>query len=248
MYFGFRLLRQLSPNLALTNSLRQATRLSEITPELIARFIDVRRKSGVKAATINRDLATLRRMLNLAKKRRMIGQNPFAEVELLEERKYRRQPHILTFDEQWRLLAVAPPHLRMLIVLITETGLRVGKEALPLRWQDVDEGTDTVKVESKTLAGIREIPLSAYCKEELARWRYLTGPDFSPYVFFNSLNPSVHLQAVRKVWTTSLKQAKIEYFPIYNLRHTFSTRAHEVGALSFYEWVKGVQAKHQIEN
>ena len=184
----------------------------------------------MKSATVNRDLAVLRRMLNLAKKRRLIGQNPFAEVEFLEERQLRRLPHILRFDEQARLLAVARPHLRMLIVLITETGLRVGKEALPLQWDDVDFTNDVVRIrDSKTPAGRREIPMSRFCKEELQRWEHLAGRDFSRFLFYNPTSSSVPLKAVRKVWAGALKKAKVQYFPIYNLRATFATRLSAAG-------------------
>jgi integrase len=208
----------------------KGARLSQITPDSIEEFKQARLSSGVKSATVNRDLAVLRRMLNLAKKRRLIGQNPFGEVEFLDERKLRRRPHILTFDEQTKLLAVARSHLRLLVVLITETGLRVGKEALPLKWENVDLKNDVVRVhDSKTLAGRREVPLSAFCKEELLRWKKLTGPDFSPYIFFNPSRPGTYLRAVRKVWASALKNAKINYFRIYDLRATFSSRLSAAG-------------------
>ena len=61
-------------------------RLSEITPEMIEEFKLARLESGVRSSTVNRDLATCRRLLNLAKKQRLIGLNPFAEVELLAVR------------------------------------------------------------------------------------------------------------------------------------------------------------------
>jgi integrase len=169
-------------------------------------------------------------MLNLAKKRRLIGQNPFGEVEFLDERKLRRRPHILTFDEQIQLLAAARSHLRLLVVLITETGLRIGKEALPLKWECVDLKNEVVRVhDSKTLAGRREVPLSAFCKEELLQWKKLAGPEFSPYVFFNPSRPETYLRAVRKVWASALKNAKIEYFRIYDLRATFASRLSAAG-------------------
>jgi integrase len=128
----------------------------------------------------------LRRMLKLAALQRLIGHNPMSEVEFLEERKGRRQAHILTFDEQAWLTNVAPPHIRMLTVLLTETGLRVGKEGLPLKWEDVDFLNDQIHVRrSKTAAGIRTVPLSEFCKTELLEWQRTTGPGFSEFVFPN---------------------------------------------------------------
>ena len=208
----------------------KGSRLSQITPEAIEEFKHARLGSGTKSSTVNRDLATLRRMLNLAQRQRLISQNPFANVDFLEERKGRRQPHILSFEEQGRLVTVAPPHMRLLVVLISETGLRVGKEALALRWEDVDLVNDVIRVqESKTLAGRREIPLSGFCKEELLRWHHFAGPDFSPWVFFNSSKPSVRLKAVRKTWASALKNAGVPYFRIYDLRATFASRLSAAG-------------------
>jgi integrase len=149
----------------------RAARLSEVTVDRIEAFKRVRLKSRVKSATVNRDLAVLRRMLKLAARQRLIAQSPFEEVEFLEERKHRRQPHILTFEEQERLLAVAPPRLRVLITLLTETGLRVNKEALSLKWKDVELVNGVIHVrQSKTPAGVRSVPLSELCKAELIRW------------------------------------------------------------------------------
>jgi integrase len=58
----------------------------------------------------------------------------------------------------------------------------------------------------------------------------MTGPAFSEYVFFNPDNPATHLLKLPKTWAQALKNAKIEYFPICNLRHTFATRLQEAGA------------------
>jgi integrase len=208
----------------------KGARLSEITPAMIEEFKLARLESGIRTATVNRDLAVLRRLLNTAKRQRLIGLNPFGEVDLLEERKQRRRPHILTFDEQAKLLVAARPYLRLLIVLITETGLRVGKEALPLKWEHVGLNGDVVRVrDSKTLAGLREVPLSAFCKQELVRWKELTGPDFSPYVFFNSDKPATQLKSVRKVWASALKKANLEPFHLYDLRATFASRLSAAG-------------------
>jgi hypothetical protein len=148
----------------------------------------------------------------------------------LEERKGRRLPHILTYEEETKLLAISGPLLKVLVVVLVETGLRVGKEALPLKWGDIDLTNGTLCVrESKTLAGRRMVPLSDYCKAELLRWRALTGPEYSEYVFFNDRNPSAHLLKLPKTWKRALKKANIGYFPIYNLRHTFATRMQEAG-------------------
>jgi integrase len=205
-------------------------RLSHITPDLIEDFKDERLAEGLGPATVNRDLAVLRRMLKLAEWKRFIAQSPFAEVEFLEERSIRRKPHIVTFDEEERILAVADPHIRALTVLILETGLRSNREALVLKWDDIDFVSDIILVhESKTAAGVRNVPLSARCKAELLAWRNLLRPGFSPYVFPNMRNPERPLQQIRRSWAKALKLERIEYFWIYNLRHTFASRLSAAG-------------------
>jgi integrase len=82
-----------------------------------------------------------------------------------------------------------------------------------LRWNDVDLVKSEVVVrESKTLAGRRVVPLSEFCKAELVRWRELTGPEFSAFVFPNLSNPSKPLRSVRKTWSTAFEKCWTESF------------------------------------
>jgi integrase len=206
-------------------------RIGEISPRDVESFKQSRLNSGVGPATVNRDLAVFRRMLKIAARQRLIAESPFSGVDFLEERKHRKQPHILTFDEQNKLLAAAPPRIRVLIVLLTETGLRVGKEALRLRWQHVDFENDLIHVkESKTPSGIRSVVMSTFCKAELLAWKNLLGPDFSPWVFPSLSNTRNSLQGGRKSWASALKKAGVSYFPIYQLRHAFASRLSAAGA------------------
>jgi integrase len=205
-------------------------RLSQISPGRVEDFKLSRTKAGAGPAIINRNLAVLRLMMKRAVRQRLVGRSPFDEVDFLEERSHRRQAHILVFEEQRKLEAVATPLLRTLVVLLTETGLRVIKEALSLKWEDVDLDNGVLFVrQSKTLAGIRAIPLTKLCKTVLANWQRLIGPDFSPYLFANPNNLQNHLKSVRKTWKKALKNAKIAYFPIYNLRATFASRMAAAG-------------------
>lgn len=205
-------------------------KISQVTVERVEAFKRARRQEAVKSATINRDLSLLRWCLKQATRQRFIGKNPFDNVDFLEERKERRQPKILTLEEELRLLAACNPLLRALCVLLTETGLRVGREALVLKWMELDLEQGTVSIaQTKTLAGRRMIPLSDFCKRELLNWRTLTGPQFSPFVFPAPSDSSVHLRSVRRSWKTALKTAGIGFFPIYNLRATFASRLSAAG-------------------
>jgi integrase len=118
----------------------------------------------------------------------------------------------------------------ILAILILDTGLRSGREALALKWEDVDFADQSIRVkQSKTLAGIRTIPMSPRCKAELMRWRELLGPEFSQYVFANPQRPQTHLKDVRRAWPKALKAAGLEFFWLYDLRHTFASRLTRAG-------------------
>jgi integrase len=210
-------------------------RLSRITADSIEEFKEERLAAGVGPATVNRDLVPLRKMLRVAQKRRFIARSPFVDVESLEEKSIRRRPHIATYDEEESILAVADPHIRALAVIILETGLRSNREALVLKWADIDFESDTIRVqESKTAAGIRIVPVSGRCKAELLAWRNRVGPEFSPYVFPNMRDPKRSLKDIRRSWAKALKLAGIPYFWPYNLRHTFCSRLSAAGVSDLF--------------
>lgn len=215
---------------ALISFLGEETQLNNVSTARIEEFIRARRHEKVKAATINRDLRFLAQILKQAERERYLGRSPFDLGQFFQnESKERRKPHILTEEEQEKLLSVAPPRIRVLTVLGTETGMRTG-EMLGLRWQDVDFLQDTLHVvKSKSVAGVRAVPISALCKSELLRWRNLIGPEHSEWVFPSFENKRHKLQGGRKAWASALKNAGISYFPIYNLRHTFASRMTAVG-------------------
>lgn len=209
-------------------------RLSEILPERIEEYKKGRLVEGIEPATVNHDLRVLRRMLRLAERKQLIARSPFVAVEFLKQRSP-HMPHILTFEEEEKLLTVAVPYLRVLIVLILETGLRSHREALALRWDAIDFVNDLIRVkESKTRAGIRNTPVSTRCKSELQRWREMVGPEFSPFVFPNLRIPSRPIKDVRHAWAKALNDAGIEYFWIYNLRHTFASRLSAAGVSDLF--------------
>src|SRR6266436_6474293 len=70
----------------------EKTRLTDISVSRIEAFKRKRLADGVTPAGCNRDLAVLRRLLNLAERQRLIARNPFTQVDMLDERKTRKQP------------------------------------------------------------------------------------------------------------------------------------------------------------
>ena len=98
----------------------RGVRLSDISADRIEAYKEARLTEGVEPATISHDLRVLRRMMHLAERKQLIVRNPFMQVDFLKQRNP-RQPHIVTFEEEEKILRVAAPHIRVLVVLILET-------------------------------------------------------------------------------------------------------------------------------
>jgi integrase len=208
----------------------EETQLIHISAARIEEFVRARRAEKIKGATINRDLQLASALLKQAERERYIARSPFNSRRFSQnESKERRKPYILTWEEQEKLLAVAPPRIRILTVLGVETGMRTG-EMLNLKWKDIDFIGNTLQVvKSKTTSGLRAVPLSGLCKSELLRWRSLIGPEQSEWVFPSLENKRSKLQGGRKAWASALKRAGLLFRPIYYLRHTFSSRMTAAG-------------------
>ena len=67
----------------------------------------------------------------------------------------------------------------------------------------------------------------------LLRWRELVGLE-SPFVFPNFRDPGQPAKDIRKTWAKALKGAGIEYFWLYNLRHTHSSRLSAAGVSDLF--------------
>jgi integrase len=208
--------------------------LSNISAARIEEYKQWRLTEDVEPATINHDLRVLKKALRRAKSRNLIARNPFEEVEFLTQ-KDPHEPHIVTFEEEEKILRVAVPLIHVLVILILETGMRSHREALALRWDAIDFIDSFIRVrESKTRAGVRNVPMSVRCKTELLQWRTTIGPEFSPFVFPNLRTPTRPMKDVRYSWAKALEDAGLEYFWIYNLRHTFASRMSAAGVSDLF--------------
>ena len=212
-----------------------SARLPEITDARIEDYKTAKLRGGTGPVGVNRDLSLLRLILKQAKRERYIAHTPLGDGEhFLNERKERLQARPFTLDEEQRLLSVASGCLRPLILLLLDTGVRPNAEALPLRWKDVDFERGMITVtSSKTIAGLRTVPMTTRLKAELLHWKKLTGPKNSEFVFFYPKNPAKHLLSVSKTWKRALKDAKVERRRLYDCRATFCSRAYNVGIQPF---------------
>jgi len=191
-------------------------------------------RGELKPATVHQELRVLRRMLNIAVRKKLLPSNPCAGVEFPVAVKGLFRPHYLTWSEQRKLEIHAPEYMRNIVRIITETGLRVYKELMPMKKQNLDLGNAVVWIpDSKTPNGIAEVPLTPIAVEAF-RDQLRLSP-CSPYLFPSDENPSGHQKTLKTVWQATLRRAKVPYFRIYDLRSTYATRLSAGGVAD--EWV-----------
>ncbi len=189
--------------------------LDEITPKQIEEFKAVR-ANEVSPASINRQLACLKSIFNKAIAwRKFLGTNPVKGVKLFRENNQRLR--FLEKEEIGRLLACCPKHIKPLIVVALNTGMRRG-EILGLKWSNVDLKRDIIYLLNTKNGEKREIPMNAYVKNAL-----MSVPrDTEGELIFFTGNGRL-FKDFRKSFFTALKKSDIKGFRFHDLRHTFAS-------------------------
>jgi len=92
-----------------------------------------RQLGAIKATTVHQEFRVLRRMLNVAVRKKLLPANPCSAVEFPVTIKGLFRPHYVTWSEQQKIESHGPQHLRNIVRIITETGLRIYKELTPMK-------------------------------------------------------------------------------------------------------------------
>jgi integrase len=185
-------------------------------------------------ATVNRELAYLRRILNIAERNDWIIKNPFkrgdALIHLADER---CRDRILTKEEESSLLSACSgckwhthifpgctrcrPHLRPLVVAGLDTGCRLG-ELLKLKWRDVnfEDGTITLQALNTKTMRERQVSMTIRLRQELETL-YAVCPDPEAFVFGVTRD-------IRQGFGRACREAGLKGVNYYTLRHTAATR------------------------
>jgi len=113
-------------------------------------------REKLKPSTVHQELRILRRVLNVAVRKKLLPSNPCAGVEFPVAVKGLFRPHYMGWAEQQQIEFQAPDYLRNIIRIITEAGLRVYKELMLMKKDQVDLENAVVWIpDSKTANGDR---------------------------------------------------------------------------------------------
>ncbi len=188
--------------------------LAAVTTEAVEKFQSERLLMR-KPATVNRDVATFKRMFSKAVEWNYASDNPLRRVKLLRENNTRIR--YLTNEERGALLSECHGYLLDMVMVALNTGMRLS-EILNLKWADLDFSRRQIAVRQTKnghprfvpmpqplITHLREVPRQVGCP-------YLwTGHDGNP---FTNISTS---------WDSALDRAKVENFRFHDLRHTFAS-------------------------
>jgi integrase len=148
----------------------------------------------VSAATVNRELGTLKKILNMAVDDELITINPARKVHLFPEAI--PDVHILSFEEELNYLAHASEPLKSVAIIMLGQGMRPD-EVFRMTYSNLDFFNRTILiVRGKTKNAKRTLSM---CQEvfELLKARRQSHPD-DYWVFPSPRKPGTHVGSVRK--------------------------------------------------
>lgn len=189
----------------------------DISPNLINKFIDTRKRELCANGTINRALALLKRAFNLGIRDGKALKKPY--IEKLKENNIRRG--FFEHDEFVALRSALPDYLKVLVTVAYHTGMRRG-EVLSLKWDQIDLKGGIIRLEQEDTKNAQ--PRTIYINDEIwamfvaqKRDRDLRFPNM-PFVFYTPKGEPIG--DFRGVWDTACKKAGIQGKIFHDFRRT----------------------------
>jgi integrase len=173
--------------------------------------------------TINRDVEVIRHILFWAADEGIIAANPIARIRMVRERGKRRP--VMSVAEEMKLLEACSKHLRQIVIMALDTGMRRG-ELLNQKVEHVDFERNVLSVtHSKTAEGEhRLIPLTSRVRALLDERHESSGLIFS--------YDGQPIRSLKTGWAAALRRAGLPHSRFHDLRHTFNSRLVEVGVVA----------------
>ena len=204
--------------------------LKGLNRDILQNFIN---SLELSPSTVKGIFSILKSALSVAEDKGFIS-NIWSKVKIPKKEKSIVQ--VLSPLQQQRLEQALSDNSDMGILICLYTGLRIG-ELCALKWSDIDfelgqltvngtqarteNGIEIISPKSKTSR--REIPIPPFLLDKLKAMSYSCG-----YVISRNKGP-FDVRAYRRLFKKLLKVADLPDMKFHCLRHTFATRALEVG-------------------
>jgi integrase len=195
-------------------------RAAQVTTARVRAYVEMRCAAGAAHATINRELAILRRSFQLALDAEQVARAP--RIKGLRETNVREG--FLERDGYVRLRQELPGYLRLALVVGYHLGCRKG-EMLQLRPEDVDLTPDgkagTIRFRSSTTKNDQAKVVPIY--DEMGPWLEMALEEIRQkfpscrYLFHNE---GRQIQSFRKAWAAATKRAGVKGLLFHDLRRS----------------------------
>jgi integrase len=200
------------------NRLLKGAPLAEIDSANIAKLREIRRRQ-VGAATVNRDFAELRAILNRAATDwKMLDAAPKVPMYRLQKVEPRWEPR----ERIHALLGQLPPHSRDMAILACATGMR-RSEITKLKRAHVDlkRATAFVPATNAKANNSRVVPLNSDALVVLAKW--IGHPEHHLVYVFSFRGRAPIKQICTKAWRDACAASGLPGFRFHDLRHTWAS-------------------------
>ncbi len=196
-------------------------RASAISTDRILAYVRHRQGQEAANATINRELAALKRMFRLGEKAGKVVRRPY--IDMLQE--HNARTGFFERSEFHAVLAHLPDDLRAVFEVAYITGWRVKSEILTRQWAHVDFRSGWLRLEpgeTKNDEG-RQFPLTPDLRAVLERQRErsIAGEKTTgmiiPWMFHRSGKP---IKSFRRAWVTACTKAGIPERIPHDFRRT----------------------------
>jgi integrase len=189
--------------------------MSAITVEDVNDYVDARLKEGAANATVNNELAALKRAFNLAIYAKKLTTKP--RIKRLVTRNARKG--FFGRPQLDALCAVLHERLRPVMLLAFYSGWRIRAELLPLTWDRVEEGVmrldpDTTKNDEGRTFPYRVLP------ELVELFKVQRAKAKGPYVFHNGRGQRLSHRWYYKQWHAACEAAGLDEKLPHDFRRT----------------------------
>lgn len=195
--------------------------INEITSDLLKEIRERTIQDTHKEATAHKRLSLLRTLIRWAAEKGLMAMPLFPKLPSAH------YEHLVppTSQELAAMLHAAPEHLKRVIIIGSQCGVRVGPcELFSLTWEDIDIEARVIRVHAAKKnpnAPWREIPIRSSLLPAFEQWKKEDENIGATFIIHVKGKP---VSSIKRAWNTALKNAGINRrIRPYDLRHAFAT-------------------------